>query len=353
MNELSIALSEVLPNSDATQEWLIEKPVMIAIYLVLALLVRWLLHRAIDRVTAPSKSGSTSKRRLKRQEKAEQQAAADSDGYDHAGGEISADESGGLTAASLKKSNRKRSPEDVRAERRRSERRAQRMATIGSVLKSLVSVAVLAWVVLQALAILGVNVAPFIASAGIVGVALGFGAQALVRDFLSGLFMLFEDQYGVGDWVDLGEAEGTVEHVGLRVTSLRDLHGTLWYCRNGDILRVGNYSQDFGVAFLELPVSYGADVDRACNVAIETAKKAAAEEPIASNLISGPELQGVNALDADFWSLRMTAVTYANMQWATERELRRRIRIAFDEAGIAAPYPDGLPISAMRSMTEE
>lgn len=224
------------------------------------------------------------------------------------------------------------------------------MATIGSVLKSIVSFAVLVWVVLQTLAIVGVNVAPFIASAGIVGVALGFGAQALVRDFLSGLFMLFEDQYGVGDWVDLGEAEGTVEHVGLRVTSLRDLHGTLWYCRNGDIQRVGNYSQDFGVAFLEIPVSYTADVDRACTVAIETARQAAAEEPIASNLISGPELQGVNALDADFWSLRMTAVTQANTQWATERELRRRIRNAFDEAGIDAPYPDGLPVSAMRAM---
>ncbi|MFD2393178.1 mechanosensitive ion channel family protein [Dietzia aerolata] len=204
-------------------------------------------------------------------------------------------------------------------------------------LKSLVSFVVLVWVILQTLAILGVNVAPFIASAGIVGVALGFGAQALVRDFLSGLFMLFEDQYGVGDWVDLGEAEGTVENVGLRITAVRDLHGTLWYCRNGDIMRVGNYSQDFGVAFLEIPVSYGADVDRACNIAIETAKRAAAEEPIKSNIISGPELAGVNELGADSWSLRMTAVTHANMQWATERELRRRIRNAFADAGIDAP----------------
>ena len=104
------------------------------------------------------------------------------------------------------------------------------------------------------------------------------------------------------------------------------------------------------MAFLEIPVSYTADVDRACAVAIDTAKHAATEEPIASNLISGPELQGVNALDADFWSLRMTAVTHANAQWATERELRRRIRNAFDEAGIDAPYPEGLPVSAMRSM---
>ncbi|MGN0100244.1 MAG: mechanosensitive ion channel family protein [Dietzia sp.] len=340
--------------SDVTQQWLIEKPVTIAVYLVLALVVRWLLHRGIDRVTAPSSDGSVSAWRRRRQEKADRrdeqvEPAHDADGRE---GGVRADESGGLTAARLKKSSR-RDAEHVRAEHRRAQRRAQRMATIGSVLKSAVSFVVLVWVVLQTLAILGVNVAPFIASAGIVGVALGFGAQTLVRDFLSGLFMLFEDQYGVGDWVDLGEAEGTVEHVGLRITSLRDLHGTLWYCRNGDIARVGNYSQDFGVAFLEIPVSYTADVDRACTVAIETAKQAAAEEPIASNLISGPELQGVNALDADFWSLRMTAVTQANAQWSTERELRRRIRNAFDEAGIDAPYPDGLPVSAMRAMATD
>ena len=326
---------------------------MIAVYILLALVVRFVLHRAIDRVTAPSKnSDSQSRRQQRRLDKAEKRAgladeASDRDS-DH---KVSADESGGLTAASLKKSSRKRSAQGDRQDRRRAERRAARMATIGSVLKSIVSFAVLVWVVLQTLAILGVNVAPFIASAGIVGVALGFGAQQLVRDFLSGLFMLFEDQYGVGDWVDLGEASGTVEHVGLRVTSLRDLHGTLWYCRNGDIMRVGNYSQDFGVAFLEIPVSYGADVDRACEVALATAKAAAAEDPIKSNVISSPELQGVNALDADSWTLRMTLVTHANMQWATERELRRRIRIAFDEAGIAAPYPEGLPVSPMKAMS--
>lgn len=347
------AAQELIPDSDATREWLIEKPVMIAVYIVLALVVRWILHRAIDRLTSPpKKDGSKPGFWQRRRQKAEEARALETEPHE-VRGEISADESGGLTAASLKKSNRQRSSEDKEAEKRRAARRAARMLTIGSVLKSLVSFVVLVWVVLQTLAILGVNVAPFIASAGIVGVALGFGAQALVRDFLSGLFMLFEDQYGVGDWVDLGEAEGTVEHVGLRITSLRDLHGTLWYCRNGDILRVGNYSQDFGVAFLEIPVSYGADIDRACNIAIETAKAAAGEEPLKSNIISGPELAGVNALEADSWSLRMTAVTHANMQWATERELRRRVRNAFAEAGIAAPYPEGLPLTPMRSVATD
>ena len=350
MNELSIPFPD-LGMSDTTQEWLVEKPVMIVVYVLLALAVRWLLHRGIDRVTTPTADGTTPRLMPRRRKDRAGGATIDIDEHDDEQREVSADESGGLTAESLKKSTRRKPAEQAMSDRKRAERRAQRMATIGSVLKSLVSFVVLVWVVLQTLAILGVNVAPFIASAGIVGVALGFGAQALVRDFLSGIFMLFEDQYGVGDWVDLGEAEGTVESVGLRITSLRDLHGTLWYCRNGDITRVGNYSQDFGVAFLEIPVSYGADVDRACDIAIETAKRAAREEPIRSNIISGPELAGVNELGADSWSLRMTAVTYANMQWATERELRRRIRNAFDEAGIDAPYPQGLPVSAMRSVS--
>lgn len=349
MNELSIPFPD-LGMSDTTQEWLVEKPVMIVVYVLLALAVRWLLHRGIDRVTTPTADGTTPRLMPRRRRKTDVGTTIDVEEHDDERREVSADESGGLTAESLK-STRRKPAEQAMSDRKRAERRAQRMATIGSVLKSLVSFVVLVWVVLQTLAILGVNVAPFIASAGIVGVALGFGAQALVRDFLSGIFMLFEDQYGVGDWVDLGEAEGTVESVGLRITSLRDLHGTLWYCRNGDITRVGNYSQDFGVAFLEIPVSYGADVDRACDIAIETAKRAAREEPIRSNLISGPELAGVNELGADSWSLRMTAVTHANTQWATERELRRRIRNAFDEAGIDAPYPQGLPVSMLKSVS--
>ena len=343
--------------TDTGQAWLVDKPVQIAIYIALGIVVRFLLHRAIDGLTKPpSGEGSPSRkvRRAQRRAEKRERAAEALDAADSVtdSDEVSADAGKGLTAALVRKHGRKRNASDVRAERQRDERRAQRLATIGSVLKSLVSFLVLLWILLQSLGILGVNVAPLIASAGIVGVALGFGAQALVRDFLSGLFMLFEDQYGVGDWVDLGEASGTVESVGLRVTAVRDLHGTLWYCRNGEIMRVGNYSQDFGVAFLEFPVSYRSDVDRACAVALETATSAAAEEPMKSNLLSAPELQGVNQLSADSWTLRMSVVTRANQQWAIERELRRRIRLAFDEAGIHAPYPDGLPMLA-RSGSEE
>src|SRR5690625_3550722 len=117
------------------------------------------------------------------------------------------------------------------------QRRAQRARTLGSVMRSTSALLISTVVILMVLAELGVSVAPLLASAGIVGVALGFGAQALVKDFLSGIFMMAEDQYGVGDVVDLGDVSGSVEAVGLRVTRIREYNGTLWYVRNGEVLR--------------------------------------------------------------------------------------------------------------------
>src|SRR5690606_1086356 len=137
--------------------------------------------------------------------------------------------------------------------------------------KSIISGVVLAVIVTMALSELGVNIAPIIASAGIIGLALGFGAQTLVKDFLSGIFMLVEDQYGVGDVVDLGEASGTVEAVSLRVTRLRDINGTVWYVRNGEVVRVGNMSQNWARAVLDITVTYDADLVRVRQVLAEVA----------------------------------------------------------------------------------
>ena len=129
-----------------------------------------------------------------------------------------------------------------------SERRRQRAETLGSVLRSVVSVTVVSVAAAMALSELGLDLTPVVASAGIVGVAVGFGAQNLVKDFLTGVFMLLEDQYGVGDVVDAGPATGTVEAVGLRTTRLRDVEGTVWHIRNGEIVRVGNKSQGWARA---------------------------------------------------------------------------------------------------------
>ena len=139
-------------------------------------------------------------------------------------------------------------------------RRVQRAQTMGSLLKSIVTGVVVVVIVTIMLSELGYDIAPLIASAGIIGVALGFGSQTLVKDFLSGIFMIFEDQYGVGDVVDLGEATGTVEAVSLRVTRLRDVNGTVWYVRNGEILRVGNMSQNWARTVLDVGVTYAEDL---------------------------------------------------------------------------------------------
>ena len=135
------------------------------------------------------------------------------------------------------------------------ERQRQRVETLGSILRSLATVVIVIIAVLMIGEELGLNMAPVLASAGVGGVALGFGAQSLVKDFLSGMFMLAEDQYGVGDFIDTGEAVGTVEEVTLRVTRLRDAQGVIWYVRNGEIVRVANKSQGWSTAMVDIPVS--------------------------------------------------------------------------------------------------
>ena len=169
----------------------------------------------------------------------------------------------------------------------RSERRRQRADSLGSVLKSIASVAIFAVAVMLILGELGVNLAPLIASAGIAGVALGFGAQNLVKDFIAGLFMLLEDQYGVGDVVDVGEASGTVEAVGLRITTIRDARGVLWYIRNGEIVRVGNRSQGWALVIVDVPVGF-AGVEEAAAVLRAAAAGLADDPEFADDLLEPP-----------------------------------------------------------------
>jgi small-conductance mechanosensitive channel len=215
----------------------------------------------------------------------------------------------------------------------RSERRWQRAEALGSVLRSVVSVSIFSVAVMMVLGELGVQLAPLIASAGIVGVALGFGAQNLVKDFIAGLFMLLEDQYGVGDLVDVGEASGTVEAVGLRITTIRDARGVLWYIRNGEIIRVGNRSQGWALVVIDVPVGF-AGVDEATAV-LRSAAAGLAEDPdFAADLLEPPEVLGVEQITADGAVLRTTAKTPSAAQWRVARDLRRRLTDALESAGI-------------------
>ena len=216
-------------------------------------------------------------------------------------------------------------------------RRQQRAETMGSLLKSIATGMILAIVIMTVLAKIGINIAPIIASAGIVGVALGFGAQNLVKDFLSGVFMILEDQYGVGDTVDLGEATGTVEAVGLRVTRLRDVNGTVWYVRNGEILRVGNQSQNWARTVLDITVGYEADLDQVQQILHDEATAMFEDEEFAKIIIEAPEVWGVERFDKDGAVVRVVLKTAPLQQWVVARAMRQRIKRRFDEAGIRIP----------------
>jgi len=237
---------------------------------------------------------------------------------------------------------RERAPESWRGTGILGQRRSQRARTIGSVLRSGTTFVVYGVAFTLVLGELGINLGPIIASAGILGVALGFGAQNLVKDFLSGMFMMVEDQYGVGDVVDLGAANGTVEGVGLRVTTLRDIKGTVWYVRNGEVLRVGNSSQGYSVAVVDLPIGHDADIPVSTELAGRTAAELTANDSaLAADVLDPPEVLGVESISSDGVTLRITTKVRAGRQWAVQRTLLAGIKAAFAEAGIPPPSPAG------------
>lgn len=218
-------------------------------------------------------------------------------------------------------------------------RGAQRADTIGALLKSIATFVVWTIATLMALGELGLNLGPLIAGAGIVGVALGFGAQNLVRDFLSGIFMIAEDQFGVGDIVDAGEATGVVEAVTLRSTRLRDVNGTVWHIPNGAISRIGNKSQQWSRAVIDIEVAYDTDLEKARGAILEVANEVAADEAWQAVILEPPEVWGVEALGADGISIRLVIKTVPAQQFAVAREVRARIKDRFDADGIEIPFP--------------
>jgi small-conductance mechanosensitive channel len=216
-------------------------------------------------------------------------------------------------------------------------RRSQRARTIGSVLRSVTAIVVWSFALIWILSMLGVNLAPLIAGAGVVGIALGFGAQSVVRDFLSGLFMLMEDQYGVGDVIDVGEASGTVEGVSLRVTRIRDQEGILWHVPNGEIRRVGNKTQQWARAVIDIGVSYDADVEIATAAIGEAATSMWQDDRWRALMLDEPEVLGVETLGLDRVTIRATVKTLPQERWRVAREFRARIMTPRTAAGIELP----------------
>ena len=276
-------------------EWLLGSPLKIACIVVGAILVRWLAHRAIQRAVAameerPSRPQAGRAGRVLRQ------------------------------AAGLD-----------------SQRRHQRAATMGSILRSITTIVVFTIAALTVLAELGVDMRPLLASAGVVGVAVGFGAQSLVKDFLSGIFMIAEDQYGVGDVIDTGEAIGTVEEVSLRITRLRDANGVVWYIRNGEIIRIGNRSQGWSTALVDIPVAYDQPIEKVLRVLREVVTTLDHESPWKDRLLETPEVAGVESVTGGVMTVRVVAKCAPNENFSVSRELRERSKVALDLAGIRGP----------------
>jgi moderate conductance mechanosensitive channel len=278
------------------------KPVRILMIILAALLLRWLIHRTINRLVRSTTEASV---------------------------------------PALLRPLRERLPSSIQeATALFPERRRQRAEAIGSVLRSSATAVIFSIAFLLILSELGVNLAPLLASAGIVGVALGFGAQSLVKDLLAGLFMLLEDQYGVGDIVDVGEASGVVEAVGLRTTTIRDGNGVLWYIRNGEIVRVGNRSQGWALIVVDIPIGF-ADVEQATTVLRAVATDMAEDHQWSDEILEGPEVLGVEKITIDGALLRTTVKTNSDAQWRVGRELRRRLSEAVAAAGIESAVPGG------------
>jgi small-conductance mechanosensitive channel len=216
-------------------------------------------------------------------------------------------------------------------------RSEQRLEALTSVLRSAASVVIWTIAAFLILGQLGVDLGPLIAGAGIVGVALGFGSQSLVKDFISGMFILIEDQFGVGDLVDVGEATGTVTAVSLRTTRLRAIDGTVWHVPNGEIRRVGNKSQHWSRTLLDIEVAYGTDIPaaRACIKRVADELWHEREDIV----IEEPEVWGVEMLGPHSITIRSALKTTPSQQFEVGRLLRERIEEAFRKEGIEIPLP--------------
>jgi small conductance mechanosensitive channel len=211
----------------------------------------------------------------------------------------------------------------------------QRAHTLGSVLSNFITWSVVLVALSSVLGELGVAVGALVAGAGILGAAVGFGAQSLVRDLISGLFIVFEDQYGVGDSVDLGQANGVVESVGLRVTQVRDVSGVLWYVRNGEVIRVGNQSQGWSRVVLDIPIEYAAPLDKARDVILKAAQSIASNETYAKQLQGEPEVWGIELLSGEQVVLRLVQQVAPSHADEVARELRAKIKSALDSNEIS------------------
>ena len=287
-------------------DWLVARPLKIALIIVLAVLLHVAVQRLIRRFIAGIELATVRR---------------------NAGRGISLSEPGSLLATGPL-----------------GDRARQRAETIGAVMRNIAKVVVAVMAILMILSELSLDLGPLLAGAGIVGVAVGFGSQTLVRDFLAGMFMLIEDQFGIGDVIDVGEASGVVEGISLRTTRLRDIEGIVWHIPNGEIKRVGNKSQDWSRALLDVQVAHGTDLTKAQEVIKDVADAVWRDESWSAVILDEPEVKGVEGLGSGGITIRLVVKTRPADQWDVLRVLRERIAAAFGEAGIRLPTVQQVPI---------
>ena len=303
-----------------TSAWLIGRPLAIIGIVVVAVLVRWVTHRTIDRLVRRAQTGVLPGKVLP-------------------------------TRVGWPRDRRAEQEKPVRVSTQGAGRRVQRAQGLGSLLKSVITGLVFGVAAVMILAECNVNIVPIITSAGVVGIAIAFGAQSLVKDFMSGVAMMIEDQYGVGDVVDLGEASGTVEAVGLRITRVRDVNGTVWYVRNGEVVRVGNMSQNWARTVLDVSVRDTEDITRVQEVLENVADDLWKDERFGQQILEQPEVWGVQSLYPGAVVIRVALKTAPLEQWEIAREMRKRIKNRFDREGIEMPLPQRVVTDPTASAT--
>jgi small-conductance mechanosensitive channel len=282
----------VLAASDVVHV-LIDRPLKVAIIIAVAFVANWFVHRAINRFV-----------RRVQGEPAREALTALVEGQ---------------------------TPTDTQPLRLR---RAQRAETVAALLRSVSSIAIWVMAFLTALSQLNIELGALIAGASIAGVAISFGAQNLIRDFLAGIFVLLEDQYGVGDMIETEGATGRVEVVSLRSTQLRDMHGTLWHVPNGEIKRVGNFSQGWSQAILDVEVAEDADLDATKRTIEKAARELMDDAELGPRIMDEPQVWGVERITDGDVAIRLAVRTTPRARWRVERELRARVKAALQKRNV-------------------
>lgn len=228
---------------------------------------------------------------------------------------------------------------------------AQKAKTLSQVVETTGRIVVFTVAGLTFFPLIGKDITPLLASAGIVGIAVGFGAQNLIKDWLAGFFILMENQYSVDDVIKVGEHAGLVEKLDLRRTVLRNLEGSVIVIPNGEVRMVTNLTKEWSRVVMDVGVSYEEDVDRAIEVLQRVGADLAAEEEIGKLILEPPQVLGIEALGEYQVTLRMLVKTLPLQQWTVARALRARIKKAFDREGISIPYPHRVTINKIQPMT--